>query len=227
MKTPFTSEQFFEVFKNYNEKVFPAQIILYLTSFIAIYLIFKTTSSSGKIISGLLAFFWLWMGIVYHFIFFTAINKAAYIFGTAFVLQSFLFLAYGVSKNKLSFSFKSDTYGLTGIVLILFALIIYTTLGFFLGHVYPSSPTFGLPCPTTIFTFGVLLLADKKCPITILILPFLWSIIGFTAAFNFGIWEDTGLLIAGILTIILILTKNRKYNLPWQATHHEYFLKIL
>lgn len=212
MKTPFTLDQFFEVFKNYNETVFPAQIFLYLTSFIAIYLVIKPTSISNKIISGLLAFFWLWMGIVYHLIFFTKINNAAYIFGTTFILQSVLFLAYGVFKNKLSFSFHSDIYGMTGIVLILFALIIYPVLGYFLGHVYPSLPTFGLPCPTTIMTFGVLLLSDKKIPVIILIIPFLWSIIGFTAAFNFGIWEDTGLLIAGLLTLALIFIKNRKYR---------------
>ena len=70
MKTPFSLDQFFEVFKNYNETVFPAQIFLYLTSFMAIYLLIKPTSISNKIISGLLAFFWLWMGIVYHIIFF-------------------------------------------------------------------------------------------------------------------------------------------------------------
>jgi len=212
MKTPFTLDQFFEIFKNYNETVFPAQIFLYLECFLAIYLITKPTLISNKIISGLLAFFWLWMGVVYHLIFFTTINKAAYIFGTAFIIQAVLFITYGVFKNRLSFSFGSDIYGVTGIILILFGLIIYPVVGYLLGHVYPSSPTFGLPCPTTILTFGVLLLMDKKCPVAILIIPFLWSIIGFTAAFNFGILEDTGLLISGLLTITLLLIKNRKYN---------------
>lgn len=212
MKPPFTLDQFFDVFKNYNETVFPAQIFLYLTSFSAIYLLIKPTSSSNRIISGLLAFFWLWMGIVYHLIFFTKINNAAYIFGVIFIFQSILFLVYGVLKNKLSFSLHTDNYSKTGIVLILFALIIYPIVGYLLGHVYPASPTFGLPCPTTILTFGVLLLCDKKFPFVILIIPLLWSIIGFTAAFNFGIWEDTGLLIAGLLTIVLILIKNRKYK---------------
>lgn len=212
MKTPFTIDQFFEVFKNYNETVFPAQIILYLISFIAIYLTFNPNSISNKVISSMLAFFWLWMGIVYHLVFFTTINSAAYIFGIAYILQSILFLTYGVFKNKFSFSFHSDIYGVTGILLILFALIIYPFLGYFLGHVYPSSPTFGLPCPTTILTFGLLLLNDKKCPVAIMIIPFLWSIVGFTAAFNFGMWEDTGLLIAGLVAIILLFIKNRRFR---------------
>jgi len=212
MKTPFTAAQFFEVFRNYNETVFPAQLMLYLACFSALYLIIKPVTMSGKIISGLLAFFWLWMGIVYHFIFFTAINGAAYIFGAAFLLQAVLFLAFGVFKNKLVFSFRSDIYGFTGIALILFSLVIYPILGYFLGHVYPSSPTFGLPCPTTIFTFGILLFSEKKCPVAVLIIPFLWSVIGFTAAFNFGVWEDTGLLMAGFITTALLVVRNRKYN---------------
>lgn len=218
MKTPFTLDQFFEVFKKYNETVFPAQILLYLISFIAIYLTFKPNSISNKVISSMLAFFWLWMGIVYHLVFFTTINSAAYIFGTAYILQSLLFLTFGVLKNKFSFSFHSDIYGVTGILLILFALIIYPLLGYFLGHVYPFSPTFGLPCPTIILTFGLLLLNDKKCPVAIMIIPFLWSLIGFTAVFNFGMWEDTGLLISGLVTLTLLLIKNRRYRQARQAT---------
>jgi hypothetical protein len=152
------------------------------------------------------------MGVVYHLIFFTAINKAAYLFGSVFILQSILFLTVGVLKSKLSFRFRSDKYGIAGVILILFALIGYPVLGHVFGHNYPSSPTFGLPCPTTIFTFGLLLLSDKKCPVTILIIPFLWSILGFTAASNLGIVEDTGLLVSGLLTLPMLLIRNGKYK---------------
>lgn len=209
MKTPFTLEQFLEVFKKYNEVVFPMQVIFYLLSIAIVYLAFKPNSKSDKIISGLLTFLWFWMGIVYHLIFFTTINKAAFLFGIVFILQGILFFIFGVIKSKISFMFRSDKFGITGIILILFALIIYPVLGYTFGHIYPYSPTFGLPCPTTIFSFGILLLSDKKCPVAILIIPFLWSIIGFTAAFNFGIIEDTGLLVSGLITLIMVLWRNR------------------
>lgn len=210
MNPPFTLQQFLEVFKNYNLVVFPMQIILYLISAVAIYVVIKRNSKSDKIISIILSFLWLWMGIVYHIIFFTAINKAAYLFGGVFVIQGILFLIYGIFQNKISFSFQKDKYGITGITLIIFALIIYPVLGYFFGHTYPSSPTFGLPCPTTIFTFGLLLLNPKKCPVVILIIPFVWSVIGFMAAFQFGILEDTGLLVASLVTVSLLINRNRK-----------------
>lgn len=209
MKTPFTADQFFETFKSYNQAVWPMQIVLYLLSFVAVYLAFKSTPKSDKMISGLLSFFWLWMGVVYHLIHFTVINKAAYLFGAVFIFQGILFLAFGVFQSKLSFTFRSDGYGITGIMLIVFALIIYPVLGYLLGHVYPYSPTFGLPCPTTIFTFGLLLLSRRKCPLIILVIPFMWSIIGFTATFNFGILEDIGLLVSGVLTFIMVIVRNK------------------
>jgi Family of unknown function (DUF6064) len=67
------------------------------------------------------------------------------------------------------------------------------------------SGMFGLvPCPTTIFTFGMLLLAARpKRPL--LWPPLVWSVIGFFAAVKFGISEDVGLLLAGIVTAAIVL----------------------
>jgi hypothetical protein len=93
-----------------------------------------------------------------------------------------------------------------------YALVIYPILGTVFGHAYPKLPTFGLPCPTTIFTFGILLTSTRRVPIKMLILPAIWAIIGFGAAVNFGIYEDIGLLLAGILGILFITFKNRKFK---------------
>ena len=160
--------------------------------------------------AAILSFFWIWMGIIYHIINFSAINKAAYIFGAAFIFQGILFLYMGFFRQKITFRFYFDIYGITGGVLILFALILYPVLGYFQGHIYPSSPTFGLPCPTTIFTFGLLLWTDRKFPIALIIIPFIWSIIGLSAAFSLGIKEDISLLITTFFATTLLILKNRK-----------------
>ncbi len=222
MNPPFTIEQFFEVFKNYNEAVFPMHIVLYLISAFAVYLALNPNPKYDKIVSIILACLWLWMGAVYHFIFFTTINQAAYLFGAFFIIQSVLFLIFGVFQNRLSFHFRSDKYGITGMSLIVFALIIYPALGYFFGNIYPSAPTFGLPCPTTIFTFGFLLLNVKKCPFAIIIIPFIWSVIGFMAAFQFGILEDTGLFAAGLITISLLLYRNKMLPTSKQTESSEH-----
>ena len=212
MKVPFTVEQFMEVFKNYNTAVFPMPVIFYLIGIAAIYFAVNKYIWSDKIITIILALLWLWMGIVYHLIFFTTINKAAYLFGALYIIQGVLLAYFTFLNNRLSFNFHPDIYGLTGSALIVFAMIIYPVIGYFSGHVYPSSPTFGLPCPTTIFTLGLLLWTDKKCPPIILVIPFLWSILGFSAAVSLGVYEDIGLLIAGLVAASMILIRNRKIH---------------
>ena len=80
MKLPFTIEQFLGVFKSYNETIFPLQIFFYLMAGTIVFLSLKTSAWSDKIINSILAFFWLWMGIAYHILFFSTINKSAYLF---------------------------------------------------------------------------------------------------------------------------------------------------
>lgn len=214
MQLPFSLGDFLNVFKTYNQSIFPLQIVFYFIAFLSVFFLFTGNKNLNKIISITLSFFWLWMGIVYHIIFFSTINKTAYIFGAFFIFQGIMFAVCGLIRKKLSFEYRKSNFNYMGIIFLLYALIIYPVLGYNLGHVYPYSPTFGLPCPTTIFTFGILLFTNEKMPVHLLIIPLLWSVIGFTAALNLTIYEDTGLLIAGLTTFTLLLISNRKklYN---------------
>jgi hypothetical protein len=207
---PFTIDQFMNVFKDYNLSVWPAQILLNLLALISVFVAFKKYRYSDQFNSGVLGFLWIWIGIFYHLMHFTAINNAAYVFGILYIIQGLIFVYSGIIKGYLSYKYQRNVNAITGAVFILYALIIYPVLGYFLGHVYPESPTFGLPCPTTIFTFGLLLWTDKKIPKYILIIPFLWSILGFSAAVNLKVYEDFGLLVAGIIGTVLILLRDRK-----------------
>jgi hypothetical protein len=204
MKLPFTPEQFMEVFKNYNESVFPFQIVLNVLGLIALYLAIRNNRYSAGIISIILTFFWLWMGVTYHLIFFSTINKAAYLFGLLFALQGLIFFYQGALKNKFYYELKFNIYSIVGIGFIVYAMIIYPVIGYLYGHRYPFSPTFGLPCPTTIFTFGILLLNTKKISFKIIAILLLWSIIGFSAAVNLGMIEDTGLIAAAVISVLLL-----------------------
>ena len=209
MNLPFTTEEFLEVFKIYNLTVWPTQILLVILALLMIFVLLKKNKLSDKIISIGLTLFWLWMGIVYHYLFFTKINGAAYVFGLLFVFQAVLFFYYGLIKRNLEFNFRNNFIGVISIIFFLYALIFYPLLGYQFGHLYPRTPTFGLPCPTTIFTFGmIILLANRKN--IIFIIPIVWSLVGFTAAIKLGIYQDIGLLIAGLLSAIILFTKKMK-----------------
>lgn len=197
-----------EVFKRYNLAMYPLQAIFVVLALVVIFLAVKPTPKSNKLISGILALLWIWMGVAYHLVYFSSINNAAYLFGATFIFQGIQFFYLGVFKNQLSFKFRSDVNGIIGFLILGYALIVYPLAGSLLGHSYPSNPTFGLPCPTTIFTFGILLSSATRLPLTILIIPLLWSTVGFQAAISFGFYEDIGLSLSGILAAFLLVFRN-------------------
>lgn len=150
------------------------------------------------------------MGAVYHIGFFSAINPLAYVFGAFFLLQGLLFLWKGALSPSLSFSPRRDLYGWTGGLFLAYAMIVYPVLGSIAGHTYPASPVFGVaPCPTTIFTFGLLLWTRGRVPGWLLLIPVTWSVIGVSAALQLGILEDLGLVVAGLAGTALLLYRNR------------------
>lgn len=89
-------------------------------------------------------------------------------------------------------------------VLLAYALVGYPLLGVALGHRYPATPTFGLPCPTAILTLALLLWAEPPVPKALLLVPLIWAAIGTSAAILLGVWQDLGLGVAGLVTGLLI-----------------------
>jgi hypothetical protein len=209
MKLPFTADQFFDVFRQYNEAVWPAQIVLTLLAVAAIGLCVRRQPSSGRLISAILGLLWMWTGIAYHLIFFTAINKVAIAFGGVFLAGAGAFLWAGAVKGQLAFTSTNTMHRILGGVLLAYALAVYPALSIAFGHPYPTLPTFGLPCPTTIFTVGMLCFLAAPFPKYILAAPLLWSLVGSQAAFLFGVYADFGLLVAGMLTLYLFAGSSR------------------
>ena len=121
----------------------------------------------------------LWNGSVYHIGVFSVINKAAFLFGALFMIQGLLFFWRGVMKNDLVFGFSRDGYSLMGGLFILYAIGFYPFLGILAGHTWPHSPMFGVaPCPTTSFTFGLLLLTQDRIKKYLLAIPLIWAVVG-------------------------------------------------
>lgn len=205
MKLPFSVDEFFKVFESYNLSVWPIQFLFYILAVAAVALIYRRSNKASEIVWSILGFFWGWMGLVYHIIFFSSINKAAYFFGATFLVQGFLFLYFGVVKKSIRLTFTLDPAGILALVFIVYALILYPILGYLMGHTYPRTPTLGVPCPTTIFTFGLLLYATNRIPWYLVMVPLLWSIISFSAAVNLSVKEDFGLVVAGAVSALVLL----------------------
>lgn len=206
---PFTAEQFFAVFSQYNEAVWPAQVVAIIDASIAIGAALHGGRRAGRLVALILAVLWLWMGIVYHLQFFSRINPAAVVFAAAFIVEAGLLFWTGVIRARLAFEPRRDAAGVLGGILLFYALVGYPEIGRALGHSYPAAPTFGLPCPTTIFTFGLFLWARPPVPFSLMIVPALWAVVGSVAALQLGVGEDTGLAVSALVALPLLVRHSR------------------
>lgn len=204
---PFTVDQFLAIFAQYNLAVWPAQLLLYGVALCAVGLAVQHRFDGSGTISLILAGLWGWSGVVYHFIFFSSINKAGYLFAALFIAQAIFLFYLGVLQRKLRFCFSWNLSGLVGVVLILYALVIYPILNYQFHHGYPTMPTFGVPCPTTIFTFGILTWANGEHRPFVFVIPVLWSLVGFSAALSLGMIEDFGLVGAAVFGLLCLFTE--------------------
>jgi Family of unknown function (DUF6064) len=201
MGTPFSPEQFLDVFRRYNEAVWPAQFLLFALALALMLLVPRSKTTGRRAVFGTLAFLWLWMGVAYHLVFFTTINSAAWVFGALFIVQAALF-ARAAAHPGPGVELRADARGVIGALLMIYALAGHLVVGFMVGQTYPAIPTFGLPCPTTIFTFGVLVWMARTAPRILWIIPTLWAIVGTVAAVHLGMVEDFGLPIAAAVALL-------------------------
>lgn len=202
---PFTHAQFIEVFARYNVNVWPAQVVAYVLAIAMLAAIAVRWRHSGRFVTGGLALMWLWTGIAYHGIHFSTINTAAYLFAALFVMQAMLLLQTALA-GPLRFNGAALAASAPGgWALVGYAAVLYPLLGLWLGQPLAALPMFGItPCPVTIFTFGVLLLADASVPRRLLVVPVLWSLIGGSAAVLLQVPQDWVLLLC-VLTLVLLV----------------------
>jgi hypothetical protein len=204
MQLPFTNEEFFDVFREYNEALWPSQVFLVGLAFAAIVLVAKPRRWSGVGVSAILAFLWAWLALAYHLSFFTRINPLAYVFSGVSLAGALTFLWQGIVQRRLRFAWVGGSRAFVGTVLVVFALVLYPAWSWYAGHRYPHMPTFGLPCPTTIFTIGLLAFLVAPYPRSAFVVPMLWCFVGVQAAFLLGVHQDFGLVAAAVVGAVLL-----------------------
>jgi Family of unknown function (DUF6064) len=202
---PFTRDQFLAVFASYNLAVWEVEIVAYLLGLAAVAALLRPGRNSSRVIASVLALMWVWTGVAYHWLFFATINQAAYLFGLLFVVEG-LYIGYSaVMRDQVRFCGEHGVAAWLGIALLAYAAVLYPLIGM-AAHSYPELPMFGVtPCPVTLFTFGMFLLAQGRLPRWILVIPVLWSLIGGSAAVLLAIPQDWLLLLSGFVVTPLLL----------------------
>ncbi len=209
MSLPFSPGDFLAVFASYNRAWWAAAIVLWLASLGVLLRLMRGHGEAGREMSLLLAVQWAWAGGVYHLGYFRAVNPAALAFGGLFLLQATLLAVQGVLRPALRFTAPRSAWGWAGIAVMTYALV-YPGLGLALGMRYPELPTFGVPCPTTLYSAGAVLLLPRPAARPVAVVPIVWSLIGGSAAFVLEVRADFALLVAGGALAGYILSGDRQ-----------------
>jgi hypothetical protein len=194
---PFTANEFLDVFAAYNEALWPLALLLWgLTA--AVFTAFVVSDRAWmRLTTLLLAGHWLWAGILYHALFFTAVNPAAWLFAATFVAQAVLIVP--AASTVTTTARRGSSRHMVSSALIFYSLL-YPAIAWADGFVYPRMPTFGVPCPTVILTIGFLV-AVSTSSMLLSIIPVAWSVLGLSAVWSFGVHADLALPAAGALLV--------------------------
>ena len=214
MTLPFSTAAFLQVFRDYNVAIWPAQILGLILGLAALAALFQGRDTGVRIVMVVLAVLWTFVGIGYHLMFFARINPVAPAFAALCLAQAVLFQASAIWPKDLQLVVRPNLRSTTGLSVILYGVLVYPILGQFEGHGGMAGPMFGVaPCPTTIFTIGLLIVARGAWVVWLSILPILWSLIGMAAAFQMDIPEDLGLPLASaalVWTLIATALQGRR-----------------
>ena len=201
MHLPFSDAQFFDLFAAFNRSFWPVLAALWVASlWLAVGLARARVNRTALIL--LVSFHWMWSGLVFQEWSFARINPAAHLFAALFVVEGVLFV-WAALRGQLIFNWDASLRAVAGLA-YLAASLAYPLLVLADGHRLPAAPAFGVPCPTTLFTIGVLLCSTATVPRVLLVVPIVWSVIAVGAALSIGITPDL-LLLAGAASVAPLL----------------------
>lgn len=205
MQLPFTADQFFRIFAEYNHAFWIVVVAMWFATIAILVLAWRDPERWSRLVSFFLGALWLWNALAYHAFLFTRINPTAWVFSAMFAVQALLFLQASLRRRPLYLSSRGASQSL-GLALATYSLG-YPFLTMAVGHDYPYTPTFALPCPTVILTIGLLFTTREPVCLRLAAIPILWAFIGGSAATLLAVPTDYVLLAAGIVLLVAVVVQ--------------------
>lgn len=207
---PYSAEAYLELLSAYNDDIWPAHLSAYALNIVLLGLLMWPRAGGDRIIAAILALGWGWTGYLYLATYLAPLNWGAAAFGAVFGVQGFLLIWSGTLQDRLRFTGDKSAASWLGLLLIIFALIVYPAGLILTGDGFLAVQHSGLsPNPTTIMTLGVLLLITDRTPFHLFLIPIAWSIVEGATAWALGLWWELSLPIAGLAAIFFAISRPR------------------
>lgn len=201
---PFSLDMLLDYFAVYNQRIWPLQWVGYALGLLALLPLLRAGRGRNRVATAVLTALWLWVSLVFWL---GAASQMAILYGPValFAVQGALFL-HALARDRIAYGEAGRVPTAIGLIFVAYALVGYPLVGLLAGHQYPNmawSPLF--PCPAIVLTFGVLLFA-RRVPWHLVVIPTLWALSGILW-FYLGMVEDAGLVLAGVVGAIMLLTR--------------------
>jgi Family of unknown function (DUF6064) len=207
---PFTAETLFASLAQYHQALWPLPPIALLLGLAMVLLTLRPMQHSDRMIGGLLAAAWLWIGIGYHLLHLARLDFAAPLYGLLFVLEGVLLL-WSTLRGRLAFRFRGGLVGWAGLALAMLALA-WPLLDRLAGLSWQAERVVLLaPAPTVVLTLALLLLVPGRTPLRLVLVPLLWTLIAGATAWILWVPQDLVLPVVGLCAIGLLFWKSRRY----------------
>lgn len=207
---PFTAETLFASLAQYHQALWPLPPIALLLGLAMVLLTLRPMQHSDRMIGGLLAAAWLWIGIGYHLLHLARLDFAAPLYGLLFVLEGVLLL-WSTLRGRLAFRFRGGLVGWAGLALAMLALA-WPLLDRLAGLSWQAERVVLLaPAPTVVLTLALLLLVPGRTPLRLVLVPLLWTVIAGATAWILWVPQDLVLPVVGLCAIGLLFWKSRRY----------------
>jgi hypothetical protein len=204
----FSPRTYYRMFELYHGAIWPVHIMVLASALSIVVMARRVESWAQRAIAGVIAAWWVWVGIAFHLGRYATINWSAKYFAALFVTQAVLLVWYGVVRAGLRIEYpRSSTHRVAVGLLMLVAL--YGVFGRLAGRQWNQVELLGLtPDPTAIGTLALLALSTTRVPRALLIIPMVWCVIAALTLWALGSVEIWVVICLGVVALVLAL-RNR------------------
>jgi hypothetical protein len=204
------SNELYESFTSYNTTWLPLLSIFWiLLVFSTILVLVRPNRQTNAFVKIILTGCFLWNGIVFFPFYMTTVALLGAVFSTG----AGILFSLDIFRNKIAVCLpKPGWFRYVTLILVVWALGVYSLAGILSGHPYPQGPLAVAPCPLTILTLALIstsmdTLQKDRWPFTLLFMLLLfWGIFaGLGAPFLYGFYVDFTLLIASVYGFFMLV----------------------
>ncbi len=207
----FSPRAYYRLIERHNAALWPAHLATIGLGLVTVGLLLRPPAGQGRIVSGVVAVLWAWVGWAFFWGRYATINWAATYLAWLFWIEALVLLWFGVARGGLTYRLRRDAAGVLGTGLLVTSLLVYPLLAPLLGRGWGQAEAFGIvPDPTAAATVGLLLLAAGAPRGILLAAPVLWCAVSAATLLAMGSPDAWVPLAAALLPLAASATRGRR-----------------